>query len=424
MREIKQNMRLQSSSISNDVLQAKRLINYNKALNNTLPSSVKLSFSGFQNKSINNEDLLSSLKAMTLIKPQVNVSFAANSDPLFKLKDKLCNLMKVNNIQTSPVISPGVLPGWPFFYFPEKNELIIDMRSMHTALYQGGEPALDTMVEAISKTLEINDKYGDKIINIYKASAAKYAIGTDKIPAIALCNISAPPLGSSSEDNSLILLNTHWLEEANEPEYILSEILSHELSHTKTQLLYGDLRSNGFNQSMNSDTDKAKHYQTIRNFMSMEQNTPDSMQYKMALKRIIDDVSKISGLSSKEMAIINLKALQEGKNECGKVLIVDALFNDTEKQAILGKVEMNKDTLQAYLNNTRFDKVREGFDNTYKKNCDEILARHNQLVLTQDHIKEGIVEIKDAEFKSKILAEKPEPVSDSEFKELHYSLRI
>ena len=124
------------------------------------------------------------------------------------------------------------------------------------------------------------------------------------------------------------------------------------------------------------------------------------------------------------MAIINLKALQEGKIECGKVLIVDALYNDSEKQAILNKVEKNKDALQAYLNNARFDKVREGFDSTYKKNCDEILARHNQLLLTQDHIKEGIVEIIDAEFKSKILAEKPEPVSNSEFKKLHSSMTI
>lgn len=412
-------MRLHGSSICKDVLQDKVLKTQLKSMNNTLLVPMQLSFLG--DKRINNADLSQALQAMTLAKPTSNMSFTANEDPLFLFKNKLTALMKANNVQTAPKIKPGVLPGWPFFYLPVQNELIIDMRSMHIALHQGGEASLDKMVEAVSKTLEMNDKYGEQIIQIYNASADKLSIKYNNVPVLALCNIPAPPLGSSSEDSRLILFNTHWLEDSNEAGYIISEVLSHELSHTKTQLLYGDLSCNGFDQSMNSDTDKAKHYDMIRNFMSMEQSTPDSMQYKMALKRIIDDVSHISGLAPKEMAIINLKALQEGKLECGNVLIVDALFNDSQKQAILSKVEKNIEALEAYLKNAHFDKVREGFDNYYKKNCDEILARHNQLILTQEHIKDGTITINDADFEVKVLAEIPENIMDSSFKEIHRS---
>lgn len=265
-----------------------------------------------------------------------------------------------------------------------------------------------------------HNAFTQKVIN---EACKEYGIEKEFVPTNIFAYNESLNLGQYRLDEHNFLINAYWLEKAKEPELLISEIASHELSHAKSNLDFSLIDQDDIPNKLRKKPvpnihlaiyENAQHYKNYREFR--EKTSPiskDSTEYKRILHhllrnledynmsksdteafgknndiltKMVGEIAKVSGLTLLEANTINLPLYyMEGKIESQNASNMDkALFDDKDIQRINEKIQENFNRIEIILKAHKY-----AFANTFKYSIkytdifDEALARNNSSIIMQ-----------------------------------------
>lgn len=341
-----------------------------------------------------------------------------------------------------------------FNYIYPKRTLAINTEKLPDFI---NKKSLDKAIDYSNRLVTTVDRLGPKIYDIYYKTAEKLGIEEKFIPQLAFTYDNNTNYGQNG--NTTIYFNAFMLENAYCPEYIISNILAHELSHHKTDLLYSlinindlpdvfknnkkqfyldlisymNYRSSDFKSSIKKsglyDKIKSNYIRYLRGCQKLKSkiNYNNMLQFYSKLKwdLFLSEVSKKCDLKQREILAINLKDLQEGKgvtlDNSVFYLLSLASFSPEELETIRLKVQKNLPIIKRLCSKYNMKNVIEVIGKNYLNSKDEALAFYNGLRITKENIKDNTVEITDKKLLQQIIDMPLINLKDYDFRDIHSS---
>lgn len=284
-------------------------------------------------------------------------------------------------------------------------------------------------VNVLENLVETSKRLGPKIDQITRKSAERLQIPELFVPNVNLYYEESGRMGFYAPGDHFILLNAYHIDEAHDPESIISEVISHELSHAKSNMDFSivdnvditdKLKSNSSQKSFLNTLASSEVYADYRKFRTDKEPvgekeyarikyhiekhlstlTDNESMHKEAMKaesfadNVFSTIKKHTGLGYKELGLLDTAQLVNNK----KVAIdpnnfhAHAQFDDEMIEAILTLAEANKNGISFLLAklNEKQQKLLKAHMK-YQDIYDESIARMNSSRVTSENFKEGVI---------------------------------
>ena len=318
------------------------------------------------------------------------------------------------------------------------------------------QKAMKQVATGIKNIFEFQLEYYNKINPIVDSINAKLGINEHHGKPDILYFYSPSSLhGQSSSTNRYdvsnnVYINAYWLTQARHKDLYSSIILGHEISHHKTKLLLSMLNREHF-----SLEDREKYDGSFRFFEAIRYRYPafktwlEGTDYQKAIESFFmeemdtnegnrqlsnsDSIDKfeefkerivqLTGISPLELKTVNFKKLANGH--------IELKTPDYVNIAITGKQNEAKIKAKLVEHQNQILTLAEEFNlkdlladlisvyEVYKNSPDEVLARHNELRITQSNIEDGTIIVDEPELRELILNTTLEKPKNEKFREVH-----
>ncbi|MEW5821238.1 MAG: hypothetical protein AB1782_13680 [Cyanobacteriota bacterium] len=307
---------------------------------------------------------------------------------------------------------------------PEKNIFAINL-----AKVKNNSQALNTVktAESIKKTHEKLHKSAD---NIRVKSGIKLGIPESFIPPIYYFHEESNNLGAYSPGEHYVMLNTYWLEKAQEPETVLSEVIPHELSHAKSNLKFSLIDPKEINISLkrtlqqaiylkalfessayqnyrlyraSNDPVSEKEYNITKNLLERhlsdykanEKANYAFIQINAKNEDIYSEIQKNTGIGLREISLLDIAHLFKNDQIRPNMSssYIKAQYSQDEINEIIKKIHKHKNyiknkLIELYKFQFQFSEVISGYTDIY----DEAVARMAASEITGQNIDDGTIE--------------------------------
>lgn len=284
-------------------------------------------------------------------------------------------------------------------------------------------------VNVLDSLIKTSKKLGSKIRQITEKSSQKLQIPAPFVPNVNLYYEESGRMGFYSPGVHEILLNAYHIDEAHDPQSIISEVISHELSHSKSNMDFSIIDPKDISENCKKNQSQLNHLQMLKGSpiykayrQYREENTPvsdkeyarikyhlekhlltltdnesmhkETMKAEKLADEVFGTIKKETGLGYKELGLLDTAQLVNHKRA-----VVDpnnfhahAQFDDQTIEAILKVAESNKKLISSLLaklsqKQQKLLKAHMKYQDIY----DESIARMNSSSVTGENIKDGTI---------------------------------